>query len=274
MNKQFDQAYNNVMEMNNIAVSLVERRCFDEAMEVFSYALVLMRDVSRGPSEPSWHDFDSSIHDQALRNAHGRLCDCISQQVTKDPNMRTITQEELHGMVGSLSKHKSTSEEIMRKGRAFGDFLRPIRLELTADAIPHDLDHKCEMECAIMLYNVAVFRISMAGYAPCDHHGRATEVARSQLLHALELLHNSYELLITFVRESCTQVQRHDIDLELLPLTFMILQLSAAVAHWLGMHLDAKYYLNYSSQMASFILGGAAYNSSGGEFHRHAAGAA
>jgi hypothetical protein len=142
--------------LNNMGVSLLERRAYRQGMETLKDAIFVMKRVFRpqsrnstlGATSDSTCSTDIKIHRAVQRMAN-------PQPVPSAMIIDVLS----HGVASS---HSSPLGSILRESYS-SSFTIPIRIEATDIESPEDIDP--DLESAIMLYNFGLAHICMAKLA-------------------------------------------------------------------------------------------------------------
>jgi hypothetical protein len=141
------QEHRAAIVLNNMGVSLLERRAYTQGMETLKDAIFLMKRVFRPTASSSSFDtnkISSSYADVKLRRAIKRMAS--PKPVPSSVNVDVIFHD------GSLS-------ETLR-GNSSSPYTCPIRIE--ADDIDYQEDRDPDLESAVMLYNFGIAHICLS----------------------------------------------------------------------------------------------------------------
>ena len=187
-----EQAYNTAICLNNVAVSLLERRCIRPAMAAFKDSVSLMKCISslstsgyslgqkRPSSLPEFADLDGKVK----RASHDLRHALPDDDITALPPIQTFNEAEYTQVIASCL---SQDENFFLQS----DSIFLIRMEMTESSMnPHDTPN-VDLESSIILNNFANAYLIQA-------FSLGTTVDSTIMQHleaAYQLFHLSYALL-------------------------------------------------------------------------------
>jgi hypothetical protein len=191
MKTSLQKAYTAAIALNNMGVSLLERRCYRQAMEAFSDAMTVMREISMLHKEPSNMVYKrpslrpSYTNDAKLQKAIYNLAHC---QRDVDPdhksdshiNFCVLTERGCTAVIGSALQ----DESIFKSSTTF-----LIRVELERKSIHDCLDRDRAFESAIILHNLGNAYKCLASVAT------SASTAKKNLESSLKIFELSYSVL-------------------------------------------------------------------------------
>jgi hypothetical protein len=141
--------------LNNMGVSLLERRAYRQGMETLKDAIFVMKRVLRSSSRAQGTTSDSTTND-----TEAKVCRAAKRMA----NPRAVPSALCIGAVshGGTSSRNLLQGSVLREASS-SPFTFPIRIEAADLDYPDDRDP--DLEAAIMLYNFGLAQLCMAKLA-------------------------------------------------------------------------------------------------------------
>lgn len=197
--------------LNNVGVSLLARRCYDEALEAFTDAITIMHDASTCESRLSLDDINATLekayHD--LSHCGFTSCQKASQQNNCSIRMRVITENDFADTVKKGFEDSDESGQLS---------LNIIRIELSETTIGEGMDYFRGAERSILLNNLAAAYLCVATVSTIY------DITRRYLSLAYQMLQLACSNLEAVWQYSCIDAQKDELRIRFLPFTLLILQ--------------------------------------------------
>jgi len=212
MTTSLESMYTAAMALNNIGISLLQRGADDEAVQAMSFAVVLIRDISKvSSSEPA--GLSTTRLDEILKKTNQSLAMC--QQSNDSPStesmrdgFQVITHEDIFRFA------KDGLEASPEGNRTISSL---IRVELDATSITDMTTYYPGIESSIVLQNLGKAYMKMA------LEDAAIESALEKRRCACGLFKLSYSILETLYSGPCPQNHDHLLP-QFLPLMIINVQ--------------------------------------------------
>lgn len=220
----FQFRYTASIALNNVGASLLERRCYDEALEAFTNAITVLHDSPL--LQPCL--FPHAIN-AALEKAYHDLCHCGlvgSQKPQKSDSfvrMRVITESDFADTVRN-GFDESDDNHLP---------LHVIRIELTETTIREGMSYFRGTERSIMLNNLATAYLLVATTSTISS---ITEQYQSLAYQMLQLACSNLEVICPF---RCAHEQKDELRIMIVPFMLLILQTLDRLAPILRIPSDA-----------------------------------
>jgi hypothetical protein len=224
------RAYTVAIALNNMGVSLLERDCYEQAMETFQDAVCVMKEISTSSSrqqeEPRKRPtISASILDAKLQKASCNLSRTSFEAHNSKINFCVLTEEESAAVIGA-----ALGQELSSASSSTTTFL--VRME-------GKLDQGCashlDIASSIILYNYGSAYKCLATIAETAY------CAKQFCQGAFQLFRLSHLLL-----EKTNLQDDNEGDLELfVPMSILILQSLVSFALILGMECEAQTYYSH-----------------------------
>jgi len=224
------------MALNNMAVSLVKCRCYNQAIDVFDDAVAVMR---QKPTDEILVDINAKLEKASQHLSNAQREECAATNDTTGIQVNVITEEDIADSV------RTVLQEAVESPRSVKTFL--IRIEIMATRFSNNNKHFGGLLAAILLHNYGSAFMCMAGTVDCPN--RAIHLCDA----SFKLFQLSCSNLVT-ISSSHFTIDYDELTVRLFPLSVLVLQSLDRMATVLGLTSDAiTYYTTMLDVLESFI---------------------
>jgi hypothetical protein len=240
----FQRAYTTAIALNNMGVSLLERRCYNQAVDAFGDAVTVMRKVFRysqgSPAKASKPRrlCGPSTLDFMLQKARYNLANCqrdfdSGQKSDSQMNFCIITEEGFAAVIRTVLQDTDT----FASSKTF-----LVRIELEGKSILECENREPEFEAAIILHNFGNLYMCLASTATSS--ARTRQHSQS----AIGLFELSHTVLKNYYSED------HEFLGQVLPVSILVLRSLVILTSFLGMESDEQAYYSDILDLQDFFL--------------------